>query len=329
MVGNFSEESITKCKELLGGEFDFARCVRPDGSVYGTSGKCRKGKETGAKKEAPTTPTPKVSSETDSKPKTKAALAKEEKLRKSLKSLIEQKQQFLDRDHLTAVLAFNSQILQTLDKIEETSETQKIRDKILKEQETIPARIKQKEKEQEIRDKRQREAKLSYEEDGIIRRYTSGEEGQYSYASSYQYINKCLRSPDQCRDKSKAEPHIKLLDETLAKLPKNQERHEFYRGVTVSSPARVKQFEQLLEAVPGTVIRDSGFGSYSAEKRVALRFTSGNERSILFVSRNKDLAPVNVFSEVPSEKEAILPRGVEQTIQKVTLKGNTLIVELE
>lgn len=29
--------------------YDFARCVRPDGSVYGTRGKCRKGKETSAK----------------------------------------------------------------------------------------------------------------------------------------------------------------------------------------------------------------------------------------------------------------------------------------
>ena len=33
---------------------DFARCQRPDGSFYGTSGQCRKGSPTGAKeKEAP------------------------------------------------------------------------------------------------------------------------------------------------------------------------------------------------------------------------------------------------------------------------------------
>lgn len=29
--------------------FDFARCMRPDGSFYGTSGKCRKGEQVGAK----------------------------------------------------------------------------------------------------------------------------------------------------------------------------------------------------------------------------------------------------------------------------------------
>lgn len=32
--------------------YDFARCQRPDGSFYGTSGQCRKGKESGAKEAA-------------------------------------------------------------------------------------------------------------------------------------------------------------------------------------------------------------------------------------------------------------------------------------
>lgn len=33
--------------------YDFARCQRPDGSFYGTSGQCRKGKDAGAKAEEP------------------------------------------------------------------------------------------------------------------------------------------------------------------------------------------------------------------------------------------------------------------------------------
>lgn len=308
--------------------YEFARCQRADGSYYGTGGKCRKGKEAGEKIEEPA-PTPKTGSDTGSKPKTKAALAKEEKLRKTLESLIEQKQQLSDRDHLTGVLAANKQILQTLDKIEETPEIQQIRNRIQKEQEDTLAKIKQKEKEQEIRDNRQRGVSLSYEEGDMIRRYTSGDKDEYPYEGSFQHINRCLRSPDQCQDKSKAEHYIKLMDETLAKLPKNQEGHEFYRGVTVNSPRKTKLFEQLLEATPGTVIIDSGFGSYSAEKRVALGYNSSREKNILFVSRNKSLTPINVFSEVPSEKEATLPRGLGQTIKKVTLKDNTLIVELE
>lgn len=36
-----------------GETYDFTRCVRPDGSAYGTRGKCKKGTETGAKQEAP------------------------------------------------------------------------------------------------------------------------------------------------------------------------------------------------------------------------------------------------------------------------------------
>jgi hypothetical protein len=316
-------------KSCLDKIYEFTRCQRADGSYYGTSGKCRKGRETGAKIEVPTSLTLKTGSETGSKPKTKAALAKEEKLKKALESLIEQRQQLSNRDHLTGVLAANKQILQVLDKIEETPETQKLRDRLQQEGDVILAKIKRKEKEQEIRDNRQREADVSYDEKAMLRRYTSGEEGQYSYESSYEYINKCLRSPDQCRDRSRAEPYIKLMDGILSKLPKNQEGHEFYRGVSVNSPSKEKLFKQLLEATPGTVIRDSGFGSYSAEKRVALGFNSPREKNILFVSRNKNLTPVNVFSEIPSEQEAILPRELDQRITKVTLEGNTLIVELE
>lgn len=309
--------------------YEFARCQRVDGSHYGTGGQCRKGKEAGAKIEVPTSLRPKTGSEAGIKPKTKAVLAKEEKLRKTLESLIEQKQQLSDKDHLTGVLAANKQILQTLDKIEETSKTQKIRDKIQKEQEDTLTKIKQREKEQDIRDNRQREVSLSHEKQDMIRRYTSGDEDEFPYEGSFLHINRCLRSPNQCQDKSEADHYVKLMDETLAELPKNQEGHEFYRGVTVDSPRKTKEFEQLLEATPGTVIRDSGFGSYSAEKRAALGYNSSIKKNILFVSRNKNLTPINVFSEVPSEKEAILPRGMDQIIKKVTLKGNTLIVELE
>lgn len=49
--GGFSEESLKTyqlflngCAELLGdtgGVYDFARCVRPDGSTYGTKGRCK------------------------------------------------------------------------------------------------------------------------------------------------------------------------------------------------------------------------------------------------------------------------------------------------
>lgn len=45
MYGNFSESSLEAAAAL----FDFTRCVRADGSAYGTRGKCRKGREAGPK----------------------------------------------------------------------------------------------------------------------------------------------------------------------------------------------------------------------------------------------------------------------------------------
>jgi hypothetical protein len=62
MLGSFSEKGLESYKEAIQAysgrvnfseseTYDFARCVRPDGSVYGTGGKCRKGTETQAEKE--------------------------------------------------------------------------------------------------------------------------------------------------------------------------------------------------------------------------------------------------------------------------------------
>lgn len=79
MKGSFSEEALRAYSELAaekqgldfaeGGTYDFTRCVRPDGSIYGTSGKCRKGTETGAKESsAPVAPVPPKSAMTRKDP---------------------------------------------------------------------------------------------------------------------------------------------------------------------------------------------------------------------------------------------------------------------
>lgn len=42
--GGFSDESLEAYQQLLSSEgqvYDFARCIRPDGSFYGTKGKCK------------------------------------------------------------------------------------------------------------------------------------------------------------------------------------------------------------------------------------------------------------------------------------------------
>jgi hypothetical protein len=62
MIGSFSEKGLEAYKEAIQAHsgrvdfsesetYDFTRCVRPDGSAYGTGGKCRKGTETQAEKE--------------------------------------------------------------------------------------------------------------------------------------------------------------------------------------------------------------------------------------------------------------------------------------
>ena len=63
MYGSFSEESLAEFIKLTYGDeaenfseedfFSFTRCVRPNGSTYGTAGRCKKGTETSAKEVAP------------------------------------------------------------------------------------------------------------------------------------------------------------------------------------------------------------------------------------------------------------------------------------
>ena len=64
MLGSFNKKSLELFQEAMsesmfsdfseGDSYDFTTCIRPDGSAYGTGGKCRKGTEGKAKeKEAP------------------------------------------------------------------------------------------------------------------------------------------------------------------------------------------------------------------------------------------------------------------------------------
>jgi len=67
------------------GYMDFARCQRADGSVYGTSGQCRQGKEVGAKEEKPKAK--KSAAATEQKQEEKGYKPKEREKRQGLKGL--------------------------------------------------------------------------------------------------------------------------------------------------------------------------------------------------------------------------------------------------
>ena len=173
-------------------------------------------------------------------------------------------------------------------------------------------------------DERQRAAtkKLTLTELEAIADYTD-EAGDRPYAE----VNKCARRTP-CRNR-KASQHIKELDAALAKVPANKDGDTFYRGmgVTPGSPT-AKLYKMLENAKPGTQLEDPGFASYSSRESVADSFMIG-EKTIKFVSRNKNLRPINTFSMIEMEYEALLPRNATSTIRSVTKQGGTLIVELD
>jgi hypothetical protein len=186
-------------------------------------------------------------------------------------------------------------------------------------------------KKQEQRDAAQDNAKLSATQKKALTDYTKeGDEG--NPRRSYNDVNKCLRDPSACESRGESLKFAKDLDGALKALPSNDAGDSFYRGVSASKGAAAQLYSVLENAKPGTVLKDPGFGSYSADRRQAENFTNNltpTSKNIMFVSRNKSITPINRFSDIPSENEAILPRGSSQTIRSVTKKGGTLIVELD
>lgn len=173
---------------------------------------------------------------------------------------------------------------------------------------------------------RQREANLTPAQKKAIANYTA--EGA---KFGYDKMNTCLRTPPSCPDPAEAKKVNKEFDAALKALPKNTDGDTFYRGIGVQNTGPTAALYDLLEkAQPGQKFKDPAYGSYSADDKQAAGFQYGSSgRSILFVSRNKNLTPINMFSEIPTEQEAVLPRGTEQTIRSVRQDGNMLVVELD
>jgi hypothetical protein len=147
---------------------------------------------------------------------------------------------------------------------------------------------------------------------------------------SYDNMNACLRDPKKCPDEEVSKKFVKEFDSALSKLPKNDEGNPFYRGVTVyPGEDTEKLYKRLEKAVPGTKLKDPGYGSYSAERRQAEHFMNRNRSNLVFVTRNKNMTPINMYSDKKEENEGILPRGTEQTIRSVRKEGNNLIIELD
>ena len=172
----------------------------------------------------------------------------------------------------------------------------------------------------------QANANLNQKQRVAIRDYTD-EGGDRPYSD----LNACLRQPKTCEPENRGwtRTHTRELDSALAALPKNDNAEPFWRGTRADSGQALALYKVLENAQPGMKMKDPAFGSYSYDENVARGFTSRATNSILFISRSKQLTPVDTFSEISIEREALLPRDTEQTIRSVRKDGNLLIVELD
>jgi hypothetical protein len=137
MKGYFSEETLKQFAQLAGEEFgtnfsegdtyDFTRCVRPDGSAYGTRGACKSGTRSDKEVE-PTKASPnKPPKEVKSKP--------EGNLESQYASKAKQAQEAMAKGDMDTALKLNREAMEIMSKItskkdKESPETQKRETKI-------------------------------------------------------------------------------------------------------------------------------------------------------------------------------------------------------
>lgn len=339
-LGRFSEESLQDF-------YSFARCQRDDGSFYGTSGQCRRGKPVGAKEisklkiaSANGNEKAKLALQVVEGKKTKAQARQELKKIKAPETkttekdpkeeyaaLVKKQQELVQKGDIQGAMKLGGQIKAAADKVAKSPEATAQAEKLKKEAEAKAKGDKDFEAAQKKRDNGQLAAKLTTKDKKVISDYTKETGGQS--ARSYDNMNGCLRFPPSCPDTKTSKKFVKEFDTALAKLPKNEEGNQFFRGVQVRPGQTQQLYDMLKDAKPGTKMKDPGYGSYSAERRQAEHFTNRNVPNIIFVTRSKNMTPINMFSEVKTENEAILPRGTEQTIRGVTQEGKNLIVELD
>jgi hypothetical protein len=342
VYGNFSEAAFKL--------WDFTRCQRPDGTIYGTSGKCKKGSEIGAKekpeakpKKAKSPPKDKVEDKLSKlKPEQLKKLAEDPRLSPKQKSKVEKmakgseesygdlmkkQQELVQKGDIAGAMKLNDKIKAAAEKAKNSPEAKAAEAKLKKEAAAKTDEQKEFDKAQDRRVAGQIAAKLTPKDKKVISDYTKETGGQSP--RSYDNMNGCLRFPPSCPDPKVSKQFVKEFDAALNKLPKNESGDRFYRGVQVNPGQTEQLYKALQNAKPGMRMKDPGYGSYSAERKEAERFTSRARSNIIFVTRSKSMTPINVYSEVRSENEAILPRNTEQTIRKVTKEGKNLIVELD
>lgn len=354
MYGSFNE--------LAQEVWDFTRCQRPNGTFYGTAGKCKSGDAVGAKEKAEAKPkktkaaaalekaTPEQLEKLKSHPKvTPAQKAKLDKAIAEKKAVPKESAKTND-ERIKSLKAEAEKLKSAFQKHQEKGEWDKA-DEVIKKATAINQEIsslsgasekKPKAKKANAQDLEQRQAemkrrhgeyregqnkaKLNEKQKTALRDYTE-EDGRRPYF----VLNGCLRQPATCKPKNKGwtSQHAKEIDSALKKLPANDKGEPFWRGMNADSGQAAALYKALEKAKPGVRFKDPGFGSYTYDESVARSFTSRQVPSIVFVSRSKQLRPIDEYSSLQAEREAILPRNTEQTVRSITKDGNKLIVEVD
>jgi hypothetical protein len=348
MKGYFSEETLKQFAELAGetfgtnfsesGTYDFTRCVRPNGTAYGTGGKCKKGTEEAKelKNGGDLTKVKKLIKEktakkTETAPDPVADKAKKvedlKKAHKTYSATLRKQMELVAQNDIAGAEKMGEKVKAAIAKVKKAEEALKTPEQKAADRKYADERIEMM-KRQKLIDEAQDKTKLTAAQKKALKDYT----GSGTVDRSYAGLNDCLRTPSKCKSKKEAELFTKELDDAVRALPKNDAGNPFYRGVSAEKGAAAKLYKVLANAKPGTSLTDPGFGSYSSDRKQAEFFMSNltpESKNILFVSRNKGLTPINRFSDIPSENEAIMPRGTAQTIRSVTRNGGTLIVEFD
>lgn len=332
----------------IGGSFNketqdflnFVRCQRPDGSFYGTAGKCKKGVEVSAKvmntlqeKAKAGNKKARLALEVIEGEKTKeearkelqaSAPNKEADPKEHYSALVKKQQELVSQGKLDEAAKMSKDVADALVKYEASSQgktaSQEIEDKL----KTAEQKDKEKRRWLDESTRKQKSAPLSAEDREAILTYTKETDGP----GSYEVLNTCLRRPKECTSTKESKEAYKKLKAAIEKLPKNENGVEFYRGMNLEG--RTDLYDKIEKLKPGDKISDKGFGSYSAQKRIASSFLYGSNRGVVLISRSNSMTPIHSFSRYTEEEEGLLPPGTKQTVTKVYKGENgTLYVELE
>jgi hypothetical protein len=302
-MSGFSLDSLNQVQAILSshpdmGWFDFTRCVRPDGSAYGTGGVCRKGT-----------------------PEEKAEL---KKLKADLKMAQGAYAYQKDRDpgyaahwkssidkYQKRISEIEGNIKGTTPKPQQPSEGGK--------NTTQPQPAKAKGV-----PAKQPQTLTEAERKTLVNYMTGGGMETGSMLETNWKLRGLAKGPITEGEKTQ----IRDMDSALRKTPGNTEERTYYRGVSMDKSAA----EKLLKSVkPGSFLKDAGFSSYSRDRNQAEEFADQGGVPVIFITKTPKIRDVKKYApeDMQDQEEGILPRNTRLKVSNVAERGGSVYVTLE